>query len=148
MKQLLLVLFFNFYVQSYSQQLQTYSFEQLQQLVEKNPRPILLYFYTDWCQYCKMLQQTTFKNKKVIEKLNKNYYVVFFNAETKTTITYNQKQYKFVPTGIKTGSHELVNFYFGKRQEIYPTIIFLNTNFNEIIFLQSYISANDFLEII
>lgn len=148
MKQLLLVLFFNFYVQSYSQQLQTYSFEQLQQLVEKNPRPILLYFYTDWCQYCKMLQQTTFKNKQVIEKLNKNYYVVFFNAETKTTITYNHKQYKFVPKGIKTGSHELVNFYLGKRQQIYPTIIFLDTNFNEILFLQSYISANDFLEII
>ncbi|SFN23158.1 hypothetical protein SAMN05421741_102228 [Paenimyroides ummariense] len=84
----------------------------------------------------------------MIEKLNKNYYVIFFNAETKTTITYNHKQYKFVQTGIKTGYHELVNFYLGKRQQIYPTIIFLDTNFNEIFFLQSYISANDFLEII
>ncbi|WLD23893.1 thioredoxin family protein [Flavobacterium dauae] len=148
MKQLLLVLFFNFYVQSYSQQLQTYSFEQVEQLVGENPRPILLYFYTDWCQYCKMLQQTTFKDKNVIEKLNNNYYVVFFNAETKEEVAHKGVTYKFVPTGIKSGYHELLHHYIKNRQEMYPTILFLDEHFNELIFLQSYLSASNLMKIL
>ncbi len=148
MKQLLLVLFFIFSVQSYSQQLQTYSFEQVEQLVEENPRPILLYFYTDWCQYCKMLQKTTFKDKKVIEKLNNYYYVIFFNGETKVDVKHQNKKFSYVPKGIKSGYHEVVYFYLKNRQEIYPTILFLDNDFKELAFLQSYLSAQNLLKIL
>lgn len=148
MKQLLLVLFFIFSVQSYSQQLQTYSFEQVEQLVEENPRPILLYFYTDWCQYCKMLQKNTFKDKKVTEKLNNNYYVIFFNGETKVDVKHQNKKFSYVPKGIKSGYHQLVYFYLKNRQEIYPTILFLDNDFKELAFLQSYLSAQNLLKIL
>lgn len=148
MKQFVLVLFFIFSVQSYSQELQTYSFEQVEQLVEKEPRPILLYFHADWCQYCKRLQKTTFKDKKVIEKLNSNYYVISFDGGLKEQVTHKGVTYKFVPTGMKSGYHELVHHYIKKRQEIYPTLIFLDDNFKELLFIQSYISAKSLLEIL
>lgn len=148
MKQLFLVLFFIFSIQGNSQQLQTYSFEQVEQLVGKNPRPILLYFYTDWCQYCKMLQKSTFKDSKVIEKLTKDYYVIFFKGDSTETIHHLHQKFKFVPTGIKSGYHEVVYHYLGKRQEIYPTIIFLDEHFREILFLQSYLSSEELLEIL
>jgi len=148
LKQLFLVLFFSFSVQSKSQQLQTYSFEQVEQLVGENPRPILLYFYTDWCQYCKMLQKTTFKDVKVIEKLNKDYYVIFFDGNNKEIILNLNKTFHFVPTGMKSGYHEVFYHYLGERPEIYPTIIFLDKHFKETLFLQSYLSSEELLEIL
>jgi len=148
LKQFVLVLFFIFSVQSNSQTLQTYSFEQVEQLVGKQPRPILLYFYTDWCQYCKRLQKTTFKDKNVIEKLNTNYYVISFDGGSKEEVTHKGVTYKFVPTGMKSGYHELVHHYIKKRQEIYPTLIFLDEHFKELLFLQSYLSSKELLELL
>lgn len=144
----MLTLVFVFSIQSYAQQLQTYSFEQVEVLVKKYPKPILLYFYTDWCKYCKMMQQTTFKDKKVVEKLNKDYYVILFDGMAKQEIVHQQKKFKFVYSGIKTGYHKLIYHYLNGRQEVYPTLIFLNQDFKELLFLQTYISSKKLLEIL
>ena len=39
------------------------SFDELQENYRSNPKPMLLFLYTDWCKYCKIQQNTTFKNK-------------------------------------------------------------------------------------
>lgn len=148
LKQFILVLFFIFSFQSRSQELQTYSFEQVELLVEKNPRPIVLYFYTDWCQYCKMMQKTTFKDLKVIEKLNKDYYLIVFDAMMKEEIVHKNAKFNFKYSGAKNGYHELVYHYLNGRQEAYPTLIFLNENFKELLFLQTYLSSKKLLEIL
>ncbi len=95
-----------------------------------------------------MLQKTTFKDKKVIEKLNKDYYVIFFNGETKVDIKHQNEKFSYMPKGIKSGYHEIVYFYLKNRQEIYPTILFLDNDFKELALLQIYLSASDLMKIL
>lgn len=148
MKQFVVILFLVFFVQSYAQKLQTYSFEEVEHLVEKQPRPILLYFHTDWCRFCKMMDRTTFSDPKIIEKLNEKYYFISFNAGTKEAVRYKNEFYHFIPKGRNSGHHELVHHFLKNRQEIHPTLIFLDADFNETLFLQSYISSREMLGIL
>ena len=53
----------------------------------------LIFFFADWCTYCKKMDRAAFKNKDVIRILNDNYYAVKLNAETKDTIVFESVKY-------------------------------------------------------
>ena len=55
---------------------------------KKNPKPIFMDVYTDWCGPCKMLDKNTFHDPKIVEFVNKNYYAVKFNGEGTDVINY------------------------------------------------------------
>lgn len=59
----------------------------------KNPKPIFMDVYTDWCGPCKMLDQNTFQDKAISDYLTANYYAVKFNAEGNSSITYRGVTY-------------------------------------------------------
>lgn len=59
----------------------------------KNPKPIFMDVYTDWCGPCKMLDKNTFTDKVVIDYINKNFYAVKFNAEGDSEVNYQGKVY-------------------------------------------------------
>src|SRR5687768_15614972 len=71
------------------------SFEELQALYASNPKPILIDLYTDWCGWCKHMDKTTYRNDKVVDYINKNYYAVKYNAESKEDVVFNKKTYKY-----------------------------------------------------
>ena len=56
-------------------------------LQKKSPRKIMMDVYTNWCGPCKMLDKNTFKNKDVIDYVNKYYYAVKFNGEGNEVVT-------------------------------------------------------------
>ena len=60
---------------------------------KKNPKPIFMDVYTDWCGPCKMLDKVTFHDPEVVKYISENYYAVKFNAEGKETISYKKKKY-------------------------------------------------------
>jgi thioredoxin-related protein len=60
---------------------------------KKQPKPIFMDVYTDWCGPCKMLDKDTFQNPEVINLINKNYYAVKFNAEGDNTVNYKGVAY-------------------------------------------------------
>jgi thioredoxin-related protein len=60
---------------------------------EKEPRKIFIDVYTDWCGWCKVMDNKTFTDTAIIRILNNKYYPVKLNAETKESITF--KNYKF-----------------------------------------------------
>ena len=62
-------------------------------LQKKNPKPIFMDVYTDWCGPCKMLDARTFKEKSFYDLISKNYYAVKFNAEGNSEVTYLKKKY-------------------------------------------------------
>ncbi|BDC98878.1 thioredoxin family protein [Persicobacter psychrovividus] len=65
------------------------SFEDAMKMVEKNPsKHIMIDFYTSWCGYCKKLDKTTFKDKDVVQAVNKDFYAVKIDAESTERITY------------------------------------------------------------
>ena len=96
-------------------------------LQKKNPKPIFMDVYTDWCGPCKMLDAKTFKEKSFVDLISKNYYAVKFNAEGNSEVTYLKKKYTnpgFV-AGQKgrNGTHQFSEFL---NLEGYPTMIILD----------------------
>lgn len=138
-----LVLFF-FIPQMNAQILKKYRFDEVEQLVGQDARPIVIFFYTDWCSYCKMMQRTTFRDKEIINLLNTSYYFIEINGEDKAAVFHLQKTFKYVPSGINTGSHEIVNYYLKGHPKAYPSLVILNAKFDRKTVRQSYLNSSDF----
>jgi len=107
-----------------AQQVKWYTFEEAIALNKKEPRNIMIDVYTDWCGWCKVMDRETFSQPHIAKILNKQFYAVKLNAETKDTIHYQGKA--FVNTGEgNRPPHELaVGLLQGKLS--YPNIVFLN----------------------
>lgn len=101
--------------------IQWLSIAELNTLYIKNPKPILIDIYTDWCGWCKEMDKKTYSNKKLAAYVNQKYYAVKFNAEDKAELTFNNKKYKY-NKNYKT--HELALYLTGG-QLSYPTTVFL-----------------------
>ena len=110
--------------------LNIFTFEEVEEIHQQIPKPILVFLYTDWCKICFGMKKTTFKNRKVIQLINEKFYFIKLNAEEKQDITFLGKIFTYKPTGINTGMHELaVELGTIKKTIIYPTTIILNTVF-------------------
>ena len=71
------------------------SMSQLDEMYAKNPRPVLVDIYTDWCGWCKQMDKTTYRDDKLAAYINEHYYAVKFNAESTENITFNKKLYRY-----------------------------------------------------
>lgn len=138
------ILFFCFFYQGFAQ-LQTQSFEQTDSLQNIQKRKIIVFIHTDWCQFCHAMKSTTLKNKEVIQQLNDTFYFVDFNAEEKRTISFNNQQYQFKPTGNNSGINELARQLGTQNNKVnYPVLCVLNEDY-EIIFQHTgFLSVKDF----
>jgi thioredoxin-related protein len=135
-KKLLFLFIFFGYFTIYTQErkgkevLNIFTFEEVEELHQQTPKPILIFLYTDWCKICFGMKKTTFRNTEVIKLLNDNFYFVKLNAEEKKDITFLGKMFTYKPTGTNTGMHELAaELGTIKKTIIYPTTIILNTVF-------------------
>ena len=97
------------------------SIQELNELYYKNPKPILLDVYTDWCGWCKEMERTTYHNRKVVEYVNTNYYAIKLNAESKDSLVFNKVKYGYNPV---TRSNELAEFLLFRSMQ-YPTTVFM-----------------------
>jgi len=88
---------------------------------EKN-QPILIDFYTDWCSWCKKLDEDTFQDSTVIDYL-KDFYMVKINAEEQTEIA---KKYNIVgfPTVVlcKHDGSEIDRFHYAEPEDFIRTV--------------------------
>lgn len=85
----------------------TYTFEKIERLQKIEERPIVVFIYTDWCKYCFAMKKNTFTNNKIIEKLNTSFYFIMLDAEYKKDIIFYDHTFRYKPTGLNTGIHEL-----------------------------------------
>ena len=106
------------------QMVKWYTIEEVEKLSKTEPRKVMVDVYTDWCGWCKKMDKETFNHPVIADYINKNYYPVKFNAESKDEITFRGKLYKFVDSGAR-GYHELAAGLLNGRLS-YPSIAYLN----------------------
>ena len=58
-------------------------------------KPVLIDLYTDWCGWCKVMDQKTFTNENLIQYVEEKFYPVKINAESKDAILWKGKTYQF-----------------------------------------------------
>ena len=70
-------------------------FEEAEQKLKEQQRPVLVDVYTDWCGWCKVMDKKTYARPQVIRYLNENFYNIRFDAESKEPVTWKGKTYKY-----------------------------------------------------
>ncbi|MBN2485940.1 MAG: DUF255 domain-containing protein [Bacteroidales bacterium] len=125
-----------------AQKVKWYTIEEALEMNKKEPRKIMIDVYTDWCGWCKVLDQKTFQNDTVAEYLNKNFYPVKFNAEQREQVVFNGHTYKFVEQGAR-GYHELAAAFLGGQMS-YPSVVFFDENIQGLHIEKGFIDAARF----
>ncbi len=96
-KYIYIVLVFFWIIPSGFSQLKIYPFEEAEKLSAENPKPFVIFIHTSWCNYCKMMEQSTFKNHEIITQLNTDFYFISLDAESKDAIFFNKHWFRFKP---------------------------------------------------
>ena len=130
-------------------QVKTVTFDELPGLQQKESRPVMVYIHTDWCKYCQAMKKHMLGNNDIATLLNRKYYAVFLNAETKEDINFNGKTFKYKPSGVATGRQPLAEELGSINNENpFPALCFLNER-NEIIYQYGgFLSAEAFLKLL
>ena len=109
-----------------------------QKLNSKAPRKFIVDIYTTWCNGCRVMNKTTFNDPRLKDYLNKHFYLVDLNAETKDTLHYGGKT--FTNSGTNgTPFHDLV-MELSHRNLSLPTLLIMDENMTIVDTLPFYIS--------
>lgn len=98
-----------------------YTIQEAEKLSKDAFRPLFIDTYTDWCGWCKKMDQETFTNPVIAEILNTKFYPVKFNAESKEEVTFMGQ--KFINDGKYGNTHQLAVALL-QNQLYYPTVVF------------------------
>jgi uncharacterized protein YyaL (SSP411 family) len=106
-------------------ELKWYDWNEGYPLAAKKGKLVLVDIYTNWCGWCKKMDNETYKDKEVMKTLEKNFVIVKLNPE-KTDVTYK------VDTLSLTG-YQLLNVLTNGQRTGFPTIVILNPKQNQVI---------------
>ena len=135
--------------QSNKEKLNILTFKEVEKLHLKEPKPIVVFIHTNWCKVCYAMKKTTFKNNNIITSLNKDFYFISFNAESKKEISFFKNKFIYKPTGNNIGIHEIATALGTINKRIsYPTIAFLNKKLEISHQINSLISSKQLLTIL
>ncbi len=122
------------------------SIEEAQAQAKKNPKPLMVDVYTNWCGPCKMLDARTFSDPRLAEFVNKNFYPVKFNAESGDPVTWKGQKlenpdYDPARASGRNGTHHLTYQIANVNGRIaYPTIVYLDSDLNVLAPVQGYMT--------
>jgi len=121
-------------------------FEEAVELNKKDPKPILVDLYTDWCGWCKRMDKDTYSNEVIAKYINENYYAVKMDGEGKEDIQYKDKTFKFVQQG-RSKYHEFAAAIMNGKMS-YPSTAFFNAEQQLLQTVPGYLSKEKFEKIL
>ncbi len=116
--------------------IKTYTVNEALILQKKKPKKLLVNVYTNFCNSCKVMNATTFVDTSIASYIDKNFYLVNFDAESGDTVVFkNEKCFKQLINGypMNTFAMKITN----NRLSL-PSIAVLDEQLNIIEVLNSY----------
>ena len=104
--------------------LKWYTLEEAMEAAKKNPKPLLIDLYTDWCGWCKKLDADTFGHEGIAKYIGENFYPVKFNAEQRETVKFLGKEYT---PDAKERTHPLAMALTAGRLS-YPMLVYMKAD--------------------
>jgi len=125
------------------------SWDDLSQALYEKPKKIMIQIGAPWCGWCKRMEYVTLEEPEIVDALNTDFYCLKLNGETNEEIYFNGKTYKLDPnfTKRRNGVHELAISLLGKNI-IYPSTIFLTTDYKIIKIRRGSCSTENFLNLL
>lgn len=103
----------------------------------KEKKHILVDFYTDWCHWCKVLDEKTFRDPAVAKKLSERFVTIRINADSKTeNVSYKGQIYT---------NAELTKAF---RVTGFPSLGFLNSDGDIITLVPGFVPPETFIYIL
>lgn len=122
------------------------SLEQAYEANQKEPRKAIVDVYTSWCGWCKVMDQKTFTDERVIDYINQKFYAIKLDAETKDTIKIGTQKYVWME---ENGYNQAgVALAISEGRISFPTISYLDESFKLITPIQGYQDAKQFHQVI
>ncbi len=113
-----------------------YDLEEAQQLAADNDRRIQVFFYVDWCHYCRRMEMETYTDEGVREGLSSWFYPVSINSESSDTVKFNNTRF----------TEEELAEEFGVTS--FPTIVFLDPDGEEFVRENRFIEADSYRQML
>ena len=107
------------------------------------PKHLLVDLYTDWCGWCKRMDETSWSDPEVAAYLEEHFYAVKFDAESKEPITYDGHTFEYQRTG-RRGVHQLAASLTDNRLT-YPSVVYFNPAMERQMVSQGYKDAEKLL---
>jgi thioredoxin-related protein len=106
-------------------------------------KKIFIDFYTDWCGWCKRMDQTTFGHPEIAKFMNEHFWNVKFDAEMADTVKIDNSIFINPRPGVKRSTHQFASNMLNNRMS-YPSYAFLNESNNMITTVPGYYKPQDF----
>jgi len=110
-----------------AQEIEWMTWEEAVEKSKVEQRKIFVDVYTDWCTWCKKMDETTLKDPNIAYYLNEYFYPVKLNAQRKEDISFQGQTYEYIENGANS-YHEFA-YLILNGQLSYPTIVFLEQDF-------------------
>jgi len=105
-------------------------------LAKKENKKIMVFFYTNWCGYCRRMDRYTYKDDEVKKILAENFISVRVNGESKDKVSVDKD---------KITERELASKYVSRG---YPTTWFLEPDGEKLSPMIGYRSAEEFATVL
>lgn len=120
------------------------SFEQLDSLLAVEPRETFIFIHTDWCTYCRKMEQEILTKPDIITAINTNYYAVSLDAESVQEIAFDQGIWKPKSNKKRTGQyHPLALTLLNGKQMVFPSILRFDREFHLKNIQQKYLNSKE-----
>lgn len=111
-------------------------FEQAITKAAKENKHIVVDFYTDWCSWCKVMDEQTYRNSEIVQYGNQKFLFAKINAESDAKISYKGQQFTCREFTAALGIRG------------YPATVFLNEKGEFITKISGFIQPDQFMPIL
>jgi len=114
-------------------------FDDALRLAKLHRKPVLVYIHTDWCAWCKLLEQKALNDGPTVRYINRNFFAVKLNAETSDTIRYQGRSFT---KAFGNQVHSLASIFL-KGDYSFPSLFVLNPEGRLLTPMRGYLSPQE-----